>query len=463
MDNKTFDVVVLGGGPGGYVAALRASQLNLKVAVVESQHLGGICANWGCIPTKALLHSAELYQKMLDSEKFGISCQKVSFDFKKVVASSRQASQSSAGGVAYLLKKNQVPVFNFFGKILNKNEIGLFDKNKQVEIIKAKNIIIATGARARQLPSLPVDGKEIWSYKEAMNPPHLPKNLLVIGAGAIGMEFANFYHMLGSKVTICEQNTRILNSEDEEISALAEKIFVGQGMRIFTSSTVQKTTKDFVEIKLKDGKQLHEKFDAIIVAAGVVANIEDIGLEKVGVVLEKGFIKTNGFMQTNVENIYAIGDVTMPPWLAHKASHEGVLCAEKIAGLANLHPIDRSLIPGCIYTNPQIASVGYTEKKALDAGYKIKVGRFPYMASGKASILGKKEGLVKTIFAEKTGEFLGAHMLGHEVTELLASFILARNLEATEEEFFRTIFPHPTLSETIHESALDAYGRSLHK
>ncbi len=457
---KEFDVIVIGAGPGGYVAAIRASQLGLKAAVVERENLGGICLNWGCIPTKALLRSAEVYHTMQHSSDYGIKCEKVSFDFQSIIERSRGVSKKLSGGIGHLMKKNKITVINGTAKLLGNGKLAV-DK----EEYKAKHIIIATGARARELPTLKPDGKNIWTYREAMTPKELPKSLIVVGSGAIGIEFASFYNMLGSEVTVVEIMPRILSAEDEEIAAIAHKSFEKRGIKILTGTEVleAKTSGNKVSVKVKgkDGKESVLVVEKVISAVGVVANVENLGLEKTKVKLEKGFIKTNEYCATDEVGVYAIGDVTSPPWLAHKASHEGIICVEKIAG-KNAHPMKRENIPGCTYCYPQIASVGLTEAKAKEKGLKIKVGRFPFMANGKAIALGETEGMIKTIFDEKTGELLGAHMIGAEVTELIQGFVIGKTMECTEADLMHTIFPHPTLSEMMHESVLDAFGRVIH-
>lgn len=464
-DKKQFDVVVIGGGPGGYVAAIRASQLGMKAAVVEANHLGGICLNWGCIPTKALLRSSEIYHQIKHAEDYGLSVKGVSFDLKKVVERSRGVASQLSSGIGKLMKKHKVEVFDGFGKLNGKNTVKVEKDGKKIADIEAKHIILATGARARNLPGLEADGKFIWSYKEAMVPDSMPKKLLVVGSGAIGIEFASFYHTMGVDVTVVELADRILPVEDEEISKMAKKAFEGQGMKILTGSTVKsvKKGKSDVEATIEDkkGKATKLKFDRIITAVGIVANTENLGLEGTKVKLDRGHIVTDEYLQTDEKGVYAIGDVTGAPWLAHKASHEGVICVEKIAGLS-VHPMKKKNIPGCTYCHPQVASVGLTEAQAADLGHKVKVGRFPYMANGKAIAMGETEGLVKTIFDAKTGELLGAHMIGAEVTEMISAFLVGKTMEATEEDFMHTIFPHPTLSEMLHESVLDAYGKALH-
>lgn len=466
MSEKNFDLIVIGGGPGGYVAAIRASQLKMKVALIEANHLGGICLNWGCIPTKALLRSSEIHHLLNHASDFGFDIKSFSFDIKKVVERSRAVSKQLSGGIGHLLKKNKVTVFDGYGKLLGQGKVSVEKDGKVTNELNSKNIIVATGARARVLPGLEPDGKLIWTYKEAMVPEKMPKSLLVVGSGAIGIEFASFYRNMGAEVTVVEVMERVLPVEDEEISALALKAFKKQGMKIITSAKTTKFEKgkDSVTVHVEKGGNTEKiKVDRVIMAVGIVANTEDIGLEKVkGVKIERGHIVTNQWMETGEAGVYALGDVTAPPWLAHKASHEGIICAEKIAGHKDVHPMDKSNIPGCTYCMPQVASVGLTEKAAKEAGHKIKVGRFPFMANGKAVALGETEGLVKTIFDEKTGELLGAHMIGAEVTEMIQGYVIGKTAELTEAEFMHTIFPHPTLSEMMHESVLDAYGKAIH-
>lgn len=462
-----FDIVVIGAGPGGYVAAIRAAQLGLKAAVIEREHLGGICLNWGCIPTKALLRSSEMYHHIKHAENYGLKVEKVDFDLKKIVERSRGVAKQLSGGIGHLLKKNKVTVIDGTAKILAKGKISVLDKAGKTSEVLAKNIIIATGARARELPHLEVDGKLVWTYKHALTPEEMPKSLIVIGSGAIGIEFASFYRTFGAEVTVIEMLDRILPVEDAEISALAKKAFEKQGMKIITGASVEKITKskDSVTALVKDtktGKIQEITAQRVISAVGIVGNSENLGLEDVGVKVTRGHIDVDGYGFTGVDGIYAIGDVVAGPWLAHKASHEAVICVEKIAGLKNIHPMDKSNIAGCTYCHPQIASVGFTEDKAKEAGYDIKVGRFPFMANGKAIALGEPEGLVKTIFDTKTGALLGAHMIGTEVTEMIQGYVIARQLETTEADLMHTIFPHPTLSEMMHESVLDAFGRAIH-
>ena len=464
--SRNFDIIVIGGGPGGYVAAIRAAQLGFKTAVIEEKHLGGICLNWGCIPTKALLKSAEVNNLIKHADEYGIKVSSSEIDFKKIISRSREVSKKLASGIGHLMKKNNITVIEARGKLNGLNQIRAFFSNGETEDIKTKNIIISTGARARILPNLEPDGKFIWTYKEAMVEDTLPKNLLVVGSGAIGMEFANFYNSLGTKVTVIELADTILPVEDNEISKLATKEFSNQGINIKTNTTISnlEKLKSEVEVELKNSKNNKVelvKFDRIISAVGIVGNTEDIGLEGGKVKVDKGSILTDENCKTDEANVYAIGDVAGAPWLAHKASHEAVAAVEHIAGLGS-HPLKKENIPGCTYTNPQIASVGLTEKAAKEQGYNLKVGRFPFMANGKAIASGKESGLIKTIFNSETGELLGAHMIGSEVTELIQGFVLAKTFEATEEDIMRTCFPHPTLSEMMHESVLDAYDKALH-
>lgn len=466
---KSFDVAVIGGGPGGYVAAIRAAQLGFKVVVIEKSDLGGICLNWGCIPTKALLRSAEVYDLIHQADHFGLKVEKVSFDLAKIVERSRNTARQLAKGIEHLLKKNKVTVLKGHGKILssatNLKKIEVLEGEKPSVLVEAKKVILATGARARTLPSLP-QSDLIWSYREAMVPSRLPQSLLVVGSGAIGIEFASFYRALGVDVTVVEVLGRILPAEDEEISSLAQKAFEKRGVKILTSTSLDKVDVQGqrlnVSLKTQKGQE-NFVVDTMITAVGIQANTEGLGLETTAIRLEKGHIITSNFNETDEEGVYAIGDVAATgPWLAHKASHEGVLVAEHIAGVKGLHPMNRHNIPGCTYSTPQIASVGLTEKKAIEEGYDVKVGRFPFMGNGKAIALGEPEGLVKTIFDAKTGELLGAHMVGAEVTEMIQGFVIAKTAELTEAEFMHTVFPHPTLSEMMHESVLSAYGRAIH-
>ncbi|MGO1075553.1 dihydrolipoyl dehydrogenase [Inquilinus sp. CA228] len=464
MADTSFDVLVIGGGPGGYVAAIRAAQLGLKTALVEREHLGGICLNWGCIPTKALLRSSEISHLLKHLDQYGFSAKDISFDLKKVVDRSRKVASQLSGGVKHLLKKNKVPVFDGAAKLLGGGKVEVSLKAGGKETLAAKHIIIATGARARNLPGLEADGKLIWSYKEAMVPPTMPKSLLVIGSGAIGIEFASFYRNMGAEVTVVEMLDRVLPVEDEEISAFAKKQFEKQGMRILVGAKTQKLEKgaDNVTATIEVGGKTEKiTTDRVILAIGIDGNVENIGLENTKVKVDRGHIVVGPYLETDEPGVYAIGDVAGAPWLAHKASHEGVICVEKIAG-QHPHPIDVTNIPGCTYCMPQVASVGLTEAKAKAAGYEVKVGRFPYIGNGKAIAMGEPEGMIKTVFDAKTGELLGAHMIGAEVTELIQGYVVAKTAESTEAELMHTIFAHPTLSEMMHESVLDAYGRAIH-
>lgn len=465
MSENSFDLVVIGGGPGGYVAAIRASQLGMKTALVEREHIGGICLNWGCIPTKALLRSSEINHLLTHAGQFGFTVGKVSFDIEKVVKRSRDVAAQLSGGVKHLLKKNKVTVFDASGKLAGKGKVSLEKDGKQLPEITAKNIILATGARARALPGLEPDGKLVWTYKEAMVPDFMPKSLLVVGSGAIGIEFASFYRNMGAEVTVVEVMERVLPVEDEEISKFAHKQFEKQGMKILTSTTVKalKKGKNNVTATLEAGGKATEiVVDRVILAVGIVGNTENLGLENTKVKVEKSHVVIDKWCATSEPGVYAIGDLAGAPWLAHKASHEGVICVEKIAGSKDVHPLNTKNIPGCTYCMPQVASVGLTEKAAKDAGYQVKVGRFPFMGNGKAIALGEPEGLVKTVFDAKTGELLGAHMVGAEVTEMIQGYVVAKTMEGTEADLMHTIFPHPTLSEMMHESVLDAYGRVIH-
>jgi len=466
MADNNFDLVVVGAGPGGYVAAIRAAQLGMKTAVVEREHLGGVCLNWGCIPTKALLRSSEIYHLLHHLDEFGFSADNIKFDTKKIVKRSRNVADQLSKGVAHLLKKNKITVIDGAAKLAGKGKLTVENAGKKVADIGAKHIILATGARARDLPNIKADGKLIWSYKEAMVPEAVPKSLLVIGSGAIGMEFASFFGQLGSDVTVVEILDRILPVEDEEISAVALKSFQKQGMKIHTGASVDavKTGKNNVtaSIKQKDGKTESLTVDRVILAVGITGNVENIGLEEAGIKVDRGHVVVNQWLETGVPGVYAVGDLVGPPWLAHKASHEGVICVEKIAGLDNVRPLDITNIPGCTYCYPQIASVGFTEAAAKAAGHEVRVGRFPYLGNGKAIALGETEGMIKTVFDTKTGELLGAHMIGAEVTELIQGYGIAKTLETTENELMHTIFAHPTLSEMMHESVLDAYDRVIH-
>jgi dihydrolipoamide dehydrogenase len=465
MAETSFDMIVVGGGPGGYVAAIRAAQLGMKTAVVEREHMGGICLNWGCIPTKALLRSAEVYGLIKHADAFGISVKDVSFDAAKVVERSRKVSAQLTNGVKGLMKKNKVTVFDGTAKLAGSGKLAVAMNDKTNTVLTYKNVILATGARARQLPGLESDGKLVWSYKEAMVPASFPKSLLVIGSGAIGIEFASFYRTMGAEVTVCEVMDRVLPVEDEEISAFAKKAFEKQGMKILTGATVSSLKKGANNVTAtitQGGKTQEITVERVISAVGIVGNVENIGLEGTKVKVEKTHIVIDQWGFTGEPNVYAIGDVAGPPWLAHKAMHEGVMVVEKIAGLKGLHPMDTSKIPGCTYCQPQVASVGMTEAAAKAKGLEVKVGKFPFIGNGKAIALGEPEGLVKTVFDAKTGELLGAHMIGAEVTELIQGYGIARTLESTEAELMHTVFPHPTLSEMMHEAVLAAYGKTLH-
>lgn len=465
MSSKAFDVIVIGGGPGGYVAAIRAAQLGFSTAVVERAHLGGICLNWGCIPTKALLRTSEVYHLMQHAADFGLSAEKIGYDVKAIVKRSRDVAARLSGGVGMLMKKHKITVIEGEAKLAKGKDAPKVVVGK--DSYDAKHVILATGARARTVPQagLEPDGDKIWTYREAMVPESMPKSVLVIGSGAIGIEFASFYNTMGADVTVVEMMDRVLPVEDEEISAFAAKSFRKQGMTLMTSAQVEKLDKGAktvtVHVRNAKGKTEAIEVEKVILAIGIVGNVENLGLEELGVKVERGHVVNDGFGRTNVKGLYAIGDVAGPPWLAHKASHEGVVCVEKIAG-KDVHAFETGNIPGCTYCHPQIASVGLTEAKAREAGHEVRVGRFPFVGNGKAIALGDDQGLVKTVFDAKTGELLGAHMVGAEVTELIQGYAIARQLETTEAELMHTVFPHPTLSEMMHESVLDAYGRALH-
>ena len=468
MTDTSFDVIVVGGGPGGYVAAIRAAQLKLKTAVVEREHLGGICLNWGCIPTKALLRSSEIGQLPQHAAQFGFTVQNPSFDLAKIVKRSRQVAGQLSAGVKGLMKKHKIAVFDGHGALdgvaAGARKVKVTKDGKAVADITAKHVILATGARARSLPGLEPDGKLVWTYKEAMVPEAMPKSLLVVGSGAIGIEFASFYRSLDAEVTVVEVMDRVLPVEDEEISAFARKAFERQGMKILTGATVKALKKGASSVTATveaGGKSSEITVDRVILAVGIVGNVEKLGLEGTKVKVEKTHVVADGYLQTGEPGVYAIGDLVGAPWLAHKAMHEGVICIEKIAGL-HPHAMDTSNIPGCTYCTPQVASVGLTEARAKAAGHQVKVGRFPYVGNGKAIALGETQGLIKTVFDAKTGELLGAHMIGAEVTELIQGYTIAKTMETTEKELMGTIFPHPTLSEAMHEAVLDAYGQVLH-
>jgi dihydrolipoamide dehydrogenase len=463
MSAQNFDLIVIGAGPGGYVAAIRAAQLGLKVAVVEREHLGGICLNWGCIPTKALLRSSEVFHLMERAKEFGLKADGIGYDLDAVVKRSRGVAKQLSGGVGHLLKKNKVTVVMGEATIPAKGKVSV-KTDKGTEDLAAKHIIVATGARARELPGLEADGDLVWTYKHALMPPRMPKKLLVIGSGAIGIEFASFYNTLGAETTVVEVMDRILPVEDAEISAFAKKQFVKQGMKIMEKAMVKQLdrAKGKVTAHIEmGGKVEKQEFDTVISAVGIVGNTEGLGLEKLGVKVDRTHVIVDEYCGTGVEGLYAIGDLAGAPWLAHKASHEGVMIAEKIAG-KHVHPVRPESIAGCTYCQPQVASVGLTEAKAKEAGFEVKVGRFPFIGNGKAIALGEAEGMVKTVFDAKTGELLGAHMVGAEVTELIQGYVIGRQLETTEEDLMHTVFPHPTLSEMMHESVLDAYGRAIH-
>ncbi|MBO39104.1 MAG: dihydrolipoyl dehydrogenase [Rhodospirillaceae bacterium] len=464
MEEQKFDIVVIGGGPGGYVSAIRASQLGMKAALVEREHLGGICLNWGCIPTKALLRSSEIHHLLQNLDQFGISAKDISFDIKKIVQRSRNVAGSLNQGISHLLKKNKVTVFDGTGAINGKGSVSVRDSEGNIKIVRAGHIILATGARAKTVTGMEPEGKRIWTYREAMVPEEVPKSLLVVGSGAIGMEFASFYSDLGADVTIVEVLDRILPVEDAEISGLALKSFEAQGMTIHTGAKVNslEAGPNDVAAELEiEGVSQSLSFDRAIVAIGIVGNVENIGLDRTNIVVEKNHIVVNEWLETGEPGIFAIGDLVGPPWLAHKASHEGVICVEHIAGL-DTRPLDVSSIPGCTYCRPQISSVGLTEADAIERGFEVSVGRFPFLANGKAIALGDTEGQVKTILDTKTGELLGAHMIGPEVTEMIQGYVVARSSEATEAEIMHSVFPHPTLSEAMHEAVLDTVDRAIH-
>jgi dihydrolipoamide dehydrogenase len=459
-----YDVIVIGAGPGGYVAAIRAAQLGLKVVIVEREHLGGICLNWGCIPTKALLRSAEVFHLMHRAKEFGLKADGIGYDLPAVVARARGVAKQLSSGIGHLMKKNKIAVVMGQATVTAKGKVTV-KTDKGNEDLTAPHIILATGARARELPGLEADGDLVWTYKHALQPKRMPKKLLVIGSGAIGIEFASFFNTLGADTTVVEVMDRILPVEDAEISAFAKKQFVKQGMKILEKAGVKKLDRKpglgvTAHIEMGGKIETHD-FDTVISAVGIVGNVENLGLEALGVKIDRTHVITDEYCRTGIEGLYAIGDIAGAPWLAHKASHEGVMVAELIAG-KHPHPIKPNSIAGCTYCHPQVASVGLTEAKAKEAGYDIKVGRFPFIGNGKAIALGESEGMIKTIFDAKTGELLGAHMIGAEVTELIQGYVVGRSLETTEEDLMNTVFPHPTLSEMMHEAVLDAYGRALH-
>jgi dihydrolipoamide dehydrogenase len=462
---EIYDVVVVGGGPGGYVCAIRCAQLGLKTAVVERDRLGGICLNWGCIPTKALLRSAEVFHLMHRAKEFGFAADNIRFDLDAIVKRSRGVAEKLSTGVGFLMKKHKIAVIAGEAKLVGKNKLAVTKDGKTQEV-EAKNIVLATGARPRVLPGLEPDGKLIWTSKEALVPNMMPKSLLVVGSGAIGIEFASFFKTLGADVTVVEVLDRVLPVEDEEISAFAHKAFVKQGMKIKVATTVEKLVKNensvTATLKAKDGTTETITADRVILAVGIVGNVENIGLEEAGIKVDRTHVVVDKWCQTGVPGVWAIGDLVGAPWLAHKAMHEGVIVAEKIAGVKGVHPLDTSRVPGCTYCYPQVASVGMTEAKAKASGKKIKVGRFPFVGNGKAIALGEPEGLIKTVFDAETGELLGAHMVGAEVTELIQGYGIAKTLEATEADLSTVIFPHPTLSEMMHEAVLDADKKAMH-
>ena len=463
MADNAYDVIVIGAGPGGYVAAIRAAQLGLKTIVVEREHMGGICLNWGCIPTKAMLRSSEVYHLMQRAKEFGLSAQGIDYDLDAVVARSRAIAKQLNGGVSHLLKKNKVTALMGAATITAPGQVSV-KTAKGDETLSGKHIIIATGARARELPGLEGDGDLVWTYKTALTPPRMPKKLLVIGSGAIGIEFANFYNTLGVDTTVVEVMDRVMPVEDAEISAFAQKAFEKQGMKIRTKTMVKQLDRGQGSVTAhieQNGKVTTEVFDTVISAVGIVGNVENLGLEALGVEVDRTHITTDAYCRTAVAGVYAIGDVAGAPWLAHKASHEGVMVAEMIAG-GTPHPVKPESIAGCTYCTPQVASVGHTEAQAKEAGYDVRVGRFAFIGNGKAIALGEAEGMVKTVFDAKTGELLGAHMIGAEVTELIQGYVVGRQLETTEEDLMQTVFPHPTLSEMMHESVLDAWDRAIH-
>ena len=463
MAGKSFDMIVIGAGPGGYVAAIRAAQLGLKVVVVEREHVGGICLNWGCIPTKAMLRSAEVFHLMHRAKEFGLKAEGLGYDLGAVVKRSRKVAGQLSSGVGHLLKKNKVTAIMGTASVSGKGRVTV-ETDTGTEELKAQHIVLATGARARELPGLEPDGKRVWNYKHALQPPHMPAKLLVIGSGAIGMEFASFFNTLGAETTVVEVVDRILPVEDAEISAFAHKAFEKQGMTILPKATVKTLDRGAEKVTAhieQGGKTEARDFDTVISAVGIVGNTEALGLEEAGVKVDRSHVVVDEYCRTGVDDLYAIGDLVGPPWLAHKASHEGVMVAEMIAG-GDPHPVRPDAIAGCTYCHPQIASVGLTEAQAQEAGHEVKVGRFPFIGNGKAIALGESEGMIKTVFDAKTGELLGAHMVGAEVTELIQGYVVGRTLETTEQELMNSVFPHPTLSEMMHESVLDAYGRAIH-
>lgn len=471
MTAQKFDMVVLGSGPGGYVAAIRAAQLGYKTAVIERAELGGICLNWGCIPTKALLRSAEVFHNMKHAADYGLVAGQLGFDIDKVVSRSRGIAGQLSAGIKHLMKKNKITVIQGNGKLVKPGVLSVEKDGKKTEV-HGTDIILATGARAKELPHLKADGERVWTYRHALTPKEVPGKLLVIGSGAIGIEFASFYNELGSDVTVVEMMDRVMPVEDEEISAFAQKSFKSQGINIMTEASVTKLDKKaktvVCTVESKGGKSQQIEVDNVIIAIGIDGNVENIGLEENKIKVDRGHVVTDEWGHTGVKGVHAIGDLTGPPWLAHKASHEGVILVEKIAKdkghkeITDVHPMDKGNIPGCTYCRPQVASVGMTEKAAIAAGHKVKVGRFPFIGNGKAIAMGEAEGMMKTVFDAKTGEMLGAHMVGAEVTEMIQGYTVARTLETTEAELMHTVFPHPTMSEMMHEAVLDAFGKTLH-
>ncbi|KFI27665.1 dihydrolipoyl dehydrogenase [Haematobacter massiliensis] len=463
MMASSYDVIVIGSGPGGYVCAIRAAQLGMNVAIVEREHLGGICLNWGCIPTKALLRSAEVFHLMHRAKDFGLKAGDIGYDLDAVVQRSRGVAKQLSGGVSHLMKKNKITVVMGTAKLAKGGKV-VVTTEKGTEELTGKAVVLATGARARELPGLEADGDLVWTYKHALLPKRMPKKLLVIGSGAIGIEFASFYNTLGAETTVVEVMDRILPVEDAEISAFARKQFEKQGMKILEKTTVKKLDRANGKVTAHleaGGKTTTAEFDTVISAVGIVGNVENLGLEDIGVKIDRTHVVTDEFCRTGVEGVFAIGDIAGAPWLAHKASHEGIMVAELIAG-GHPHPMKPGSVAGCTYCHPQIASVGMTEAKAKEAGHEVKVGKFPFIGNGKAIALGETEGMVKTVFDAKTGELLGAHMVGAEVTEMIQGYVIGRTLETTEAELIETIFPHPTISESMHEAVLAAYGRAIH-
>lgn len=467
MADNAFDIIVVGAGPGGYVAAIRAAQLGLKTAIVEREHMGGICLNWGCIPTKTLLKSAEVYQTLQHAQDYGITVDGISFDLKEMVKRSRDVAQQLNSGIGFLMKKHGIAVIDGFAKLTAPGKLDVMVNDEVVTKVQAPHIIFATGASPKVIPGMAPDGKVIWTAREAMVPEELPQSLLVVGSGAIGIEFASFYSALGTEVTVIEMLDRILPQEDVDVSKLAQRLFKKRGMTFYTGAGVKslevKKNKALARWSDSAGKEHEQTFDRVMLAVGVGANIEGIGFKALGVELNRGQVVTDEWCETSVPGVYAIGDMTAPPLLAHKASHEAIICVEKIAGVEHVAPLDPLSVPGCTYSTPQVASVGMTEQQALEAGHPVRVGRFDLAASGKAQAIGETDGFVKTVFDKDTGELLGAHMIGADVTELIQGFVVAKNMETTEEELMHTVFAHPTLSESMHESVLDAFDRAIHQ